>query len=80
VYSKNSRFSRLSGHVGGGGQVSAAPRQESQEEILEAALASLTDEDIPPDDDELYGWPGWMARSWRNWRPRSLHRPPRRGR
>jgi hypothetical protein len=37
--------------------VSAAPRQESQDEILEAALASLTDEDIPPDDDELYGWP-----------------------
>jgi hypothetical protein len=27
--------------------VSAAPRQETQEEILEAALASLTDEDIP---------------------------------
>jgi hypothetical protein len=37
--------------------VSAAPRQESQEEILEAALASLTDKDIPPADDELYGWP-----------------------
>jgi Domain of unknown function (DUF222) len=37
--------------------VSAAPRRESQEEILQAALASLTDEDIPPDDDELDGWP-----------------------
>jgi Domain of unknown function (DUF222) len=37
--------------------VSAAPRRESQEEILEAALASLTDEDIPPADDELDGWP-----------------------
>ena len=37
--------------------MSAAPRRKSQEEILEAALASLTDEDIPPADDELYGWP-----------------------
>jgi hypothetical protein len=37
--------------------VSADPRQESQEEIPEAALASLTDEDIPPADDELDGWP-----------------------
>jgi len=37
--------------------VSAASRRESQEEILEAALASLTDADIPPADDELYGWP-----------------------
>jgi hypothetical protein len=37
--------------------VPAAPRQESQEEILHAALASLTDEDIPPADDELDGWP-----------------------
>ena len=37
--------------------MSAASRRESQEEILEAALASLTDADIPPADDELYGWP-----------------------
>jgi hypothetical protein len=37
--------------------VSAASRREPQEEILEAALASLTDADIPPADDELYGWP-----------------------
>jgi uncharacterized protein DUF222 len=45
------------GRARGGGQVSAAPRQESQEEILQAALASLTDEDIPPADDEVDGWP-----------------------
>ncbi len=37
--------------------MSAASRREPQEEILEAALASLTDADIPPADDELYGWP-----------------------
>ena len=37
--------------------MSAAPRQESQEEILEAALASLTAEDVPPADDEVDGWP-----------------------
>ena len=37
--------------------MSAASRRESQEEILEAALASLTDADIPPADDEVYGWP-----------------------
>ena len=37
--------------------MSAAPRQESQEEILEAALASLTAGDIPPADDEVDGWP-----------------------
>ena len=37
--------------------MTAASRRESQEEILEAALASLTDADIPPADDELYGWP-----------------------
>ena len=37
--------------------MSAASRRESQEEILDAALASLTDADIPPADDELYGWP-----------------------
>jgi hypothetical protein len=48
------------GHARGGGQVSAAPRQESQEEILEDALALLTDEDIPPADDELVG----VLRAW----------------
>jgi Domain of unknown function (DUF222) len=57
VYSKNIDFLVCPGHTGGGGQVPAAPRQESQEEILEAALASLTDEDIPPADDEPDGWP-----------------------
>ncbi len=29
----------------------ATPRPESQEEILDAALAALTDADLPPDDD-----------------------------
>ena len=37
--------------------VGSAAAEESQEEILEAALASLTDEDIPPADDEVDGWP-----------------------
>ena len=35
----------------------AAPRRESQEESLQAALASLTDADIPPADDQWDGWP-----------------------
>ena len=35
----------------------AADRQPpSQDDILEAALAALTEEDIPPDEDYL-GWP-----------------------
>jgi hypothetical protein len=36
--------------------VSAAPHPWSQEEILEAAVASLTEADIPPAEDDLDGW------------------------
>ena len=56
-----------------------------EEEILETALASLTDADIPPPDDEVDRWPdptstarprqpGSMARSWRTGRRASV--PP----
>jgi hypothetical protein len=34
--------------------VTAARRPESQEQILEAAVASLTEADIPPDEQD--GW------------------------
>ncbi len=34
----------------------AAPHPWSQEEILEAAVASLTEADIPPDQDDPGGW------------------------
>jgi hypothetical protein len=40
----------------GGEPVPAAPRPWSQEEILAAAVASLTEADIPPDEDDLDGW------------------------
>jgi hypothetical protein len=33
-------------------EVNAVPAPESQEDILEAALAALTDGDIPPDNHE----------------------------
>jgi hypothetical protein len=36
--------------------VPAAPHPWSQEEILEAAVASLTEADIPPAEDDLDGW------------------------
>ena len=35
--------------------MTAARRPESQEQILEAAVASLTEADIPPDEED-YGW------------------------
>jgi hypothetical protein len=38
------------------GRVSAAPQPWSQEEILAAAVASLTEADIPPDEDDPDGW------------------------
>ena len=36
--------------------MSAAPHAWSQEEILAAAVASLTEADIPPDEDDLDSW------------------------
>ena len=55
--------------------VPAASQPESQDDILAAALAALTDADIPPDDYERgpaptrtpggpRSWPGWPPRSW----------------
>ena len=35
--------------------MTSARRAESQEQILEAAVASLTEADIPPDEQD--GWP-----------------------
>ena len=36
--------------------MSATPHPWSQEEILEAAVASLTEADVPPAEDDLDGW------------------------
>ena len=35
----------------------AAPQPQPQEEILDAALAALTEADIPPTDEDVCRWP-----------------------
>ena len=70
--------------------MTAARRPESQEQILEAAVASLAEADIPPDDQDGWldpdtgrppSWPRCPTRSWKNcWLPRRRGRRRRRGR
>jgi hypothetical protein len=56
VFEEYQTFSVVPLRAEGGEPVSAAPQPWSHEEILAAAVASLTEADIPPDEDDSDGW------------------------
>ena len=56
MYSKNISHSGFQLRAEGGEPVPAAPHPWSQEEILAAAVASLTEADVPSDEDDLDSW------------------------
>lgn len=55
VFEEHETFSVVKSRAEGGEPVPATPHPWSQEEILAAAAASLTQAGIPPDDDDPDG-------------------------
>ena len=67
VFEEHKIFSVVQSRAEGGEPVPGAPHRGRRRRSWQAAVASLTEADIPPAEDDLDGWAAPIATARTNW-------------